>query len=254
MSTESIGREIKRKRQGLKLTQEALGNKLCVSKTAVYKWEKGINYPDRETMPKLIEILGISQSKAFQFISNHPEEEKMNTIPALTSIQTKDAYYDLCDHILQDFKSQHPDYREPILYMVHEAILFAIGDTIYNYYGKKDECDYETVGCRIADCFAFDNPDREGRFVSCLDYTLYQTGAELFEDFPDPGVTDVDAFYNGKTGIGQAANQSGYNVLNFIMKPNNYGGHDQKEVKDNSFISEFEVALMQLEDLFASYC
>lgn len=49
--------KILRKKESL--TQEELGNKLFVTKQAVYKWEKGNNYPDIDNLKNLSHIFKV---------------------------------------------------------------------------------------------------------------------------------------------------------------------------------------------------
>ena len=55
MST--IGDKIRELRISKNLTQQELGDLLHIRKQTVYKWEKGINIPDSETLSKLATIL-----------------------------------------------------------------------------------------------------------------------------------------------------------------------------------------------------
>lgn len=54
MST--IGDKIRELRTSKNLTQQELGDLLHIRKQTVYKWEKGINIPDSETLSKLASI------------------------------------------------------------------------------------------------------------------------------------------------------------------------------------------------------
>ncbi len=265
MDAKSLGEEICKKRKKIGMTQEELGNQLGVSKTAVSKWERGLNYPDIQLHEKISEILDIPLPSTFQSLTTNKTERKMESnhktkisdkMPKLTTIHTVDKYLVLCEQIFQNFKDAHPDYRDPVLYMVHEIILHAVGDTIYNNYGNDEDCDYAAASCLVADCFLLDNIVRKGHCINNLDHNLYNTGGELFEDFPEPELDAqaVEAFYNGKTGIGQASHTAGYKVLNFLTTYRyTYEGDLQREIKDNGFISEMQVAFMQLEDLLESY-
>lgn len=51
---------IKEERNKLNLSQEALANKLHVSRQAISKWERGQSYPDLEKLIEFSEIFGIS--------------------------------------------------------------------------------------------------------------------------------------------------------------------------------------------------
>lgn len=55
-----IGDKIKLLRRKRKLTQSQLANELNVSAQAVSKWEKGLSYPDIETIIKISEFFGVT--------------------------------------------------------------------------------------------------------------------------------------------------------------------------------------------------
>lgn len=65
MDMEKIGKFISKKRKEQNLTQEKLAEKLCVSKNAVSKWERGLNLPDVSLMNDLCKILDISLNELF---------------------------------------------------------------------------------------------------------------------------------------------------------------------------------------------
>jgi transcriptional regulator with XRE-family HTH domain len=56
----NIGKRIKEERQKRKWTQEQLGEKLNVSRSAVSSWEVGRNYPDLEAIILISDLLEIS--------------------------------------------------------------------------------------------------------------------------------------------------------------------------------------------------
>jgi len=57
----SFGDFLKSKRQEKNLTQKELANKLFVTESAVSKWEKDVAHPDITLLPKLSEILGVTE-------------------------------------------------------------------------------------------------------------------------------------------------------------------------------------------------
>lgn len=57
----SFGEFLRTKRQEKNLTQKQLANTLFVSESAVSKWEKNVAHPDISLLPKLAEILGVSE-------------------------------------------------------------------------------------------------------------------------------------------------------------------------------------------------
>ena len=57
----SFGAFFKSKRQEKKLTQKELANLVCVTESAVSKWENNIAHPDITLLPKLSIILGVTE-------------------------------------------------------------------------------------------------------------------------------------------------------------------------------------------------
>lgn len=55
-----IGDKIKMLRRKRKLIQSQLANELNVSAQAVSKWEKGLSYPDIETIIKISELFDVT--------------------------------------------------------------------------------------------------------------------------------------------------------------------------------------------------
>ena len=59
--THSFGEFLKQRREEKKLTQKKLSKMLFVSESAISKWEKNIAHPDITLLPKLSEILEVSE-------------------------------------------------------------------------------------------------------------------------------------------------------------------------------------------------
>ena len=78
----NIGKRIKEERQKRKWTQEQLGEKLNVSRSAVYSWEVGRNYPDLETIILISDLLEISLDKLLredeEIVKDVTKKLKMN--------------------------------------------------------------------------------------------------------------------------------------------------------------------------------
>lgn len=55
-----IGRRIQEQRKQKRLTQEQLGQAVCISVQAVSKWENGESMPNIGTFPVLCKTLGVS--------------------------------------------------------------------------------------------------------------------------------------------------------------------------------------------------
>ncbi len=60
MQTDDFGFYLLKCRKEKNLTQQELADRLFVSNSTIYKWEKGISKPNLETYDKLAEVLGIS--------------------------------------------------------------------------------------------------------------------------------------------------------------------------------------------------
>ena len=74
----SFGSFLKSKRQEKKLTQKQLAKLLIVSESAVSKWEKDVAHPDITLLPKLSEILGVSEHELITAsIDEKSREEKV---------------------------------------------------------------------------------------------------------------------------------------------------------------------------------
>ena len=76
--TNDFGLFFKQKRQEKNLTQKELASLLFVSESAVSKWEKNIAHPDITLLPKLAEILGVTEHELITAsIDNKGREEKV---------------------------------------------------------------------------------------------------------------------------------------------------------------------------------
>lgn len=73
----NFGNFLKQKRQEKKLTQKDLASMLYVSESAVSKWEKNVAHPDISLLPKLAEILSVSEHELITAsIDKQSREEK----------------------------------------------------------------------------------------------------------------------------------------------------------------------------------
>lgn len=72
----SFGAFLRQNRQNKQLTQKDLASLLFVSESAVSKWEKGISHPDITLLPKLSEILGVSEHELITASVDHQAREE----------------------------------------------------------------------------------------------------------------------------------------------------------------------------------
>ena len=82
MNQEKIGKFILSCRKKINLTQEELGEKLCVTSKAVSKWERGKSLPDASIMMPLCDILNISVNDLLsgEVVSNNNADENLITL------------------------------------------------------------------------------------------------------------------------------------------------------------------------------
>ena len=72
-----IGKFIYEQRKKLNLTQKELAKILFVSESAVCKWEKDVAHPDITLLPKLAEVLGVSEHELITAsVDNQARTEK----------------------------------------------------------------------------------------------------------------------------------------------------------------------------------
>ena len=73
----TFGSFLRQKRQEKNLTQKQLSKLLFVSESAISKWEKDVAHPDITLLPKLSEILGVSEHELITAsVDNKAREEK----------------------------------------------------------------------------------------------------------------------------------------------------------------------------------
>ena len=60
MTQKIIGKNIRKARRGLELTQDALAERLAVTESAVSQWELGKTVPDLMLIPTLCAVLGVT--------------------------------------------------------------------------------------------------------------------------------------------------------------------------------------------------
>lgn len=74
----SFGDFFKQARQNKNLTQKQIAEMVFVSESAVSKWEKGVSHPDITLLPKLAEILGVTEHELITAsVDNQLRKEKI---------------------------------------------------------------------------------------------------------------------------------------------------------------------------------
>ena len=74
----NIGSFLRQKRQEKNLTQKQLSELLFVSESTISKWEKGVAHPDITLLPKLCEILGVSEHELITASIDGKAREEQN--------------------------------------------------------------------------------------------------------------------------------------------------------------------------------
>ena len=71
----TMGEIIAARRKELGMTQKELAAKMNVTDKAVSKWERGLAYPDINSIPQLAEVLGVSVAELMDAQSDDKAEE-----------------------------------------------------------------------------------------------------------------------------------------------------------------------------------
>lgn len=127
MDQEKIGKFICENRKKQKLTQEALAEKIGVSKNAVSKWERGINLPDASIMQELCKLLKITLNELFS--GEKIPDNKYKEVADINLLNTfKNSVFTLKDKI-EYFKNkwQKDHFFELMLIMIVIAFFIIYG-------------------------------------------------------------------------------------------------------------------------------
>lgn len=127
MDQEKIGKFICENRKKQKLTQEALAEKIGVSKNAVSKWERGINLPDASVMQELCKLLKITLNELFS--GEKIPDNKYKEVADINLLNTfKNSVFTLKDKI-EYFKNkwQKDHFFELMLIMIVIAFFIIYG-------------------------------------------------------------------------------------------------------------------------------
>ena len=96
----NFGVFLKQKRQEKNLTQKELAKELFVSESAVSKWEKNVSHPDITLLPKLSEILGVTEHELITAsIDNKSRDEKVQAKKWRIFTKSWDMFFYISYHI-----------------------------------------------------------------------------------------------------------------------------------------------------------
>lgn len=85
MSNNNIGKSIKKIREEKNITQEALAEKLNVTRQAVSNWETGKTQPDIDTIIKISEVLEVSVE---EIIYGHKKDTVVNNVVTTRTVKS----------------------------------------------------------------------------------------------------------------------------------------------------------------------
>ena len=88
MEYTSMGDLICDARKSKNLTQKDLADRLNITDKAVSKWERGVSYPDVNTIPKLASVLGISSEELLSLQTQQISSRSINMTIGQKASQT----------------------------------------------------------------------------------------------------------------------------------------------------------------------
>ena len=103
----TVGQRIAQKRKELSLSQEALGERLGVSRQAIYKWESDATLPDIEKLIALSKIFGVSVGWLLGVEERLPESDGAEpAVPA--SGELTQTQLDMVEEIVRRYQAHSP--------------------------------------------------------------------------------------------------------------------------------------------------
>ena len=116
-----LSSKLKEYRANNNMTQEDLANKLCVSRSAVAKWEQGKGIPSKQSLIDLENLMGMSQEELLQ----------------------EDEYYQVIENINDSYRLENKIKKIILLVLVILLLIllvFLIKYIIANNYGWSIAC------------------------------------------------------------------------------------------------------------------
>lgn len=258
MTNEEFGITLRACLEKEQIIQKELAERINRSPQAVSKWANGKSMPDAETFEILDNMLHIRQNYPLIFNGTY-EENKMFRPTRLSEINNTEQYQALFTGIMNDFKKLYPSYSDAVLYLLLGMIKYSLGITIFR--NSQDEANYFKA-CRYINDF-FSNieidPASEqedySHFANNWDYVSYTLLYEIIDDQSTKTEDELhsDDFFCGLNGIAQIGLTAATEVKTLIFKNPCATVHAIEDLKDNSVITEFEIALAQLTELYCQY-
>ena len=121
----TVGERIAQKRKELGLSQEALGEKLCVSRQAIYKWESDAALPEIEKLVALSRLFGVPVG----WLLGEEEAETPKDGGELNEAQIK-----MVEEIVERYLAAQPKPKKPRrwLKVLAAVIVVAVGIHLFN--------------------------------------------------------------------------------------------------------------------------
>lgn len=122
----SIGERITQKRKELGLSQEALGEKLCVSRQAIYKWEADATLPEIE---KLVALAKLFDVPVGWLLGVEEETEEPRDSGELNEVQIK-----MVEEIVGRYLAAQPQPKKPRRWIkiLAAAVILVVGVHLFN--------------------------------------------------------------------------------------------------------------------------
>ena len=128
----TLGERIAQKRKELGLSQEALGEKLCVSRQAIYKWESDAALPEIEKLVALARLFSVPVGWLLG-VEEKTEPETEAEAPK-DSGELNEAQIKMVEEIVGRYLAAQPQPKKPRrwLRVVAAAVILVVGVHLFN--------------------------------------------------------------------------------------------------------------------------
>ena len=238
-----LGKIIKAARERRELTQEALADKLHVTKQAISNWERGETGIDAGIQKTLEKVLGITleEKKTDPIVSVFPKFH-LSELKTITNMEQVESAVDtLLSSVDLDsaFEVTVQRMLRRLLYAVLGFEIYFLGHIKKEY--EEYPIDWECISSELRDIVdkresypipkGYECPShfQEGLLSQKIEYMAFMIGYGLFEDFNDEGYRN-----NFEQQIGRRGEADAKELVNIIPP------------QDNSFIMSFRAAVYSL--------